>query len=231
MSVLDADSRFRSPLLARFREPVNGFSHLAAALVGVAAIAWLLGRCGGEPVRAASVLVYGLGMVGCFVASACHHLIRGPRALEVRLLRLDHAAIYPYIAGSYTPLCLCVLPVTGGLPLLAAVWALAGIGVLYKLRFAPEPREVSDPPPFADTLLYVAMGWLVAFQAGPLVQHAAPGSLAYAIAGGLAYSLGGLILSRRWLDFRPGLCGHHEIWHACVVLGSAGIFAFLAANL
>ncbi|HEY9723904.1 MAG TPA: hemolysin III family protein [Oscillatoriaceae cyanobacterium] len=231
MSTFNAQGRFAIQATSRFRDPVNGFLHLFALIAAIAAIAWLLFECRAEVVRFASVLVYGLGMIGCFAASTCHHLIRGSRRLELRLLRLDHAAIYPFIAGTYTPICLCLLPATGGLTLLAAVWALALVGVVYKLGFARDQSDVNDPPPLLDTLLYIAMGWLVLFQASPLLAQALPGSLAFALVGGLAYSLGGVILSQRWFDLWPGRFGHHEIWHLCVILGSAGLFAFIAANL
>jgi hemolysin III len=44
-------------------------------------------------------------------------------------LRLDHAAIYVFIAGSYTPFTLGVLHTGPGVTLLIAVWAAAAFGV------------------------------------------------------------------------------------------------------
>lgn len=102
------------PRFIRFREPVNGLLHLAGcvlALLGTVALAW---ACRVDAGRMASGVFYGLTMVGCFLASTLHHLVRGERALEMRLLRWDHAAIYPFIAGTYTPICLWVVPGIGG---------------------------------------------------------------------------------------------------------------------
>lgn len=214
-----------------FRDPVNGFLHLGALLASLVAGAALLWACRADGLKLAAVAVYVLGMAGCFLGSTLHHLVRGERALEMRLLRWDHAAIYPFIAGTYTPVCLLLLPRGPGLALLAAVWAIAAAGMVYKLGFAPEPASVDDPPPAVDTALYVAMGWLIVFQLGELVARAKGGTLGLAVAGGLAYSIGGAILSRRWLDLVPGRFGHHEVWHLCVIAGAACFYAFLWANL
>lgn len=214
-----------------FRDPVNGFLHLGAlglSVVGALALAW---ACRADALLLASVVVYGLGMCGCFLASSLHHLVRGDRALEVKLLRWDHAAIYPFIAGTYTPICLHLMPWQQGPALLALVWGLALAGMVYKLRLAPEQESVDDPPPAFDTALYVAMGWLIVWQLGELMARAKAGTLGLPVAGGLAYSVGGWILSRRLLDFVPGRFGHHEIWHLFVIAGAACFYAFLWLNL
>ena len=214
-----------------FRDPVNGFLHLTAllaSLVGTAALVW---ACREEALRALSVGIYGLSMAGCFLGSSLHHLVRGERALEMRLLRWDHAAIYPFIAGSYTPVCLHMMPRTQGLILLAVVWSVALAGMVYKLGFAPEQDSVDDPPAALDTAIYVAMGWLITWQVTEVIARSAPGTLWLMVGGGLAYTIGGAILSWRLLDFWPGRFGHHEIWHLCVIAGAACFYAFLWLNL
>ena len=213
------------------RDPVNGLLHLAALLAGLVATAALLWAVRADGLKLLSVTIYGLGMAGCFLGSTLHHLVRGDHALEMRLLRWDHAAIYPFIAGSYTPVCLHLMPRTPGLVMLAGVWAIAVAGMAYKLTLAPEPESVDDPPPAFDTAIYVAMGWLVVFQLGEVMARAQPGTLPLVATGGLCYTIGGAILARRWLDFRPGRFGHHEIWHLCVIAGAAFVFAFIWLNL
>lgn len=219
-----------SPWLC-FRDPVNGFLHLGALLLSIVGTAALLWASRGDALQLLTVAIYGLSMCGCFLASSLHHLVRGERALEMRLLRWDHAAIYPFIAGSYTPVCLHLMPRTSGLVMLAVVWAIALAGVIYKLRLAPEQESVDDPPPTFDTLIYIAMGWLIVVQIGEVIARAKGGTLALPVAGGLAYSVGGVVLTRRLLDFVPGRFGHHEIWHLFVIAGAACFYAFLWLNL
>jgi hemolysin III len=211
----------------RFRDPVNGFLHLAGLVASLAGALLMWRHTHGDW----SAMVYMAGMIGCYLGSSLHHLVVGSRELELRLLKWDHAAIYPYIAGSYTPVCVNLLPGTAGMVMLGAVWALAIAGIVYKLGFAPDQADVNDPPGLVDTLLYIAMGWLAALQIGPLLAHSAPSSVPLAVAGGVAYSVGGLILARKWLDFWPGRFGHHEIWHVLVMVGSACIYGYVWLNL
>lgn len=211
----------------RFRDPVNGFLHLSGLIISLIGTAFMWTHAPGDW----SAMVYMAGMIGCYLGSSLHHLVAGSRELEMRLLKWDHAAIYPYIAGSYTPVCVHLLPKPAGWLLLGAVWAIALAGITYKLGFAPDQADVNDPPPLPDTLLYIAMGWLVTLQLFPLAAHSAPGSIPMAIAGGISYSFGGLVLARKWLDFWPGRFGHHEIWHVLVMIGSAFMYAYVWMNL
>lgn len=214
-----------------FREPVNGLMHLAGLVLSIIATVALVARVGGDPLRALSSVIYGVTMCGCFLASSMHHLFRGSRATEMRLLRIDHAAIYPFIAGSYTPVCLQLLPGLSGRVLLGVVWVIAIVGVVYKLAFARDPARVEDPPDLASTMLYVAMGWLSVTQGPAILAHSHGSSIILGIIGGISYTVGGLILSRRWLDFWPGKLGHHEIWHVCVLIGAACLYGFVFLNL
>lgn len=217
--------------MTTFRDPASGFLSLGGFGLALAGVAVLLARAGSDPLLVAGILPYGIGMLACFLTSALHHLVAGDPALEVRLLRLDHGAIYLFIAGAYTPICLWLLPRPGALWLLTGVWAIALAGCVYKLGFAPDPPNVEDPPGALDVGLYVAMGWLAVIELPPLARVAAPGSLALLVLAGLAYTLGGLILAKRLCDFRPGLLGHHEIWHLMVIVGSAAVYGFIYVNM
>ncbi len=227
----DDPRRFYSNGMPALREPVNGLSHLAGLFAALFGTGFLVQACAPDRLRMLTAGVFGLAMCGCFLASALHHLVSSRRSIELRLWRLDHAAIYPFIAGSFTPVCVHVLPAPGGLWLLAAVWAVALFGMVYKVGFAPDPARLTDPPRKTDTALYVVMGWLPLFQAPQLIAYSQAGTLPLVVLGGLAYSIGALILARRLLDFRPGLLGHHEIWHLCVLLGAGFIYAYVFLNL
>lgn len=215
----------------RFRDPVNGVMHgvaLLLSLVGTAVLVWILRADG---LRALTAAIYGLGMSGSFLASTVHHLVKGSRQTEMRLLRLDHAAIYPFIAGTYTPVCIHLIPGPSGRALLGVVWGIALLGIAYKMFLAREPRSVDDPPEMGSTLLYVAMGWLIVWQFPEVLAHSLGLSYLLAVAGGVAYTLGGVILTRRLFDWRPGRLGHHEIWHAFVMVGAACFYSYLFINL
>ena len=78
-----------------------------------------------------------------FSFSAGYHLVARPRVKEV-LRRLDHAAIFLMIAGTYTPFILIKMQTPWGFGLLAVVWTMAAIGIAIKLFAAALSRRTLD---------------------------------------------------------------------------------------
>ena len=123
------------------------------------------------------------------------------------LRRLDHAAIFVMIAGSYTPFALVVGGIAGH-ALLAAVWAIAAVGVAIKLRF---PRRFDK----ISVLLYLFQGWIVVLALDSITAALPSRALTLLVAGGIVYTLGvGFHLMER-LRF------HNVIWHVFVLGGAA----------
>jgi len=100
-----------------------------------------------------SLTIYGLALVATFSFSAGYHLVARPRVKEV-LRRLDHAAIFLMIAGTYTPFILIKMQTPWGFALLAVVWTMAAIGIAIKLFL---PRFLDG----LSTALYLVQGWAV----------------------------------------------------------------------
>jgi len=91
------------------------------------------------------------------MSSAYHAAPAGPA--KGMLKRLDHAAIYLFMAGTFTPF---ALGHAFGAPLLGLVWAVAAAGMALKLAGYLRQRTLS-------TALYLAFGWLVIAAAQPLL--------------------------------------------------------------
>src|SRR3974390_2512093 len=70
-----------------------------------------------------SLSIYGLALVAMFACSAGYNLIARPKVKAV-FRRLDHAAIFLMIAGTYTPFALMKMDARWGLTLLAVVWTM-----------------------------------------------------------------------------------------------------------
>jgi hemolysin III len=151
--------------------------------------------------------VFAATMILLYGVSTLYHALPTGRAKAV-LLRLDHAAIYVFIAGSYTPFTLGVLHTGPGVTLLIAVWAAAAFGVAIKLLNRLKHR-------FVSTGLYLAMGWVVVFAAGPLLDRLPAAGLALLVAGGLSYTLGAFVFL---LDNKVRYS--HFVWHLFVLGGS-----------
>jgi hemolysin III len=198
------------------REPVNGWLHLVGSVLATIGLVALVVAAGerGSLRHAVALGVFGASAVLMFTASALYHLrSRSSRAALLR--RLDHAMIFVYIAGTYTPVCLLVLDGSwASYTLLGAVWAVAAVGVVRKLLASPGPRGLS-------TALYVAMGWMGVL-AFPALRAAAPPGLLYGlVGGGVLYTVGAMVYLARWPRGRPGVFGFHELWHVFVIAASA----------
>lgn len=204
------------------REPVNGLTHAAGAVLGAVALIVLVGSAAGAD-KAQHVLafaIYGASLILLYSASALYHLLPvGERALTI-LRRIDHMMIYVLIAGTYTPICLIVLSGAGGMALLAAVWLIAVVGMFFSGLFLHAPRWLS-------TSLYVAMGWMAIVVVVPLVQALTAEGLLWLCAGGLFYTVGAIVYAIKKPNPCPGTLGFHEIWHLFVLAGSACHFMMM----
>ena len=150
--------------------------------------------------------VFAATLVVLYLASTWYHAVPAGR-LKDRLHRLDHAAIYLLIAGTYTPFTLGVLGGAWGWILFGIVWGAAAIGVSEKLISGIRYPHLS-------TALYLLMGWSVLIVIRPLVLNMPLHGLGWLVAGGLSYTAGVVFYTARRLPY------HHFIWHLFVLAGS-----------
>lgn len=189
------------------REPFNALSH--ALGVGLALLGTLfLLRLAETPPERAGAWVFGLSMALMYGTSALYHALHLGLGL---LRRLDHAAIFLFIAGTYTPLLLTALPEAYRGPTLLLIWTLALLGVGFRVFFLKAPR-------WLYTLSYLGLGWLAVFLLPFLRLDRV--ALLLLLLGGAAYSLGALVYARRRPDPWPQKIGFHGLWHLFVLLGS-----------
>ena len=178
--------------------------------VGAGSVLITLAALTGDPWTIVGASVFVGTLVLLYSASTLYHAIPFERA-KARLRTLDHCAIYALIAGTYTPFLIGGLRGPWGWSLLAVIWTLAAMGIVFKLFF-------TDRFKVASTVVYVAMGWLIVVALGPM-REALPGTtLAWMVGGGIAYTAGtAFYLSRRRFA--------HAVWHGFVLAGSVCHFA------
>jgi hemolysin III len=196
-----------------FREPVNGLTHLAAALLALVGLVVLLIAGWGQPGKVFSLAVYGVSLILLFLASAIYHLVRARPAILQGLRKVDHSAIYLLIAGTYTPICFNLLTGFWSWGMLAIVWSLALVGIGIKIFYINAPRWVSAG-------VYLAMGWLCVLGARQMLAVLPAGLLLWMLIGGLTYTVGAIVYATKRPDFFPGVFGFHELWHIFVILGA-----------
>jgi hemolysin III len=195
------------------------FHEIAAAFALAGGVALTQMARGARGTVAAAV--YGVSLTALFGISALYHRPRwGPRVYTF-MRRLDHAAIFVLIAGTYTPICLLV-PDRTGLVLLAAVWTGAAAGVVFSVLW---PRA----PKWLNAALYVALGWAVVPVLPRLARALGPVGLTLITGGGVVYSIGALIYAMRRPDPFPKVFGYHEVFHLLVIVAAAFHYAAVAS--
>jgi hemolysin III len=190
-------------------EIANSVSHGLALLAAIVAVPFLINAAlhlGASNVVGATV--FAATMVSLYLTSTLYHALPRGRAKRV-FLKLDHGAIYVFIAGSYTPFALGVLGGPWGWTLFGLVWSLAIFGVTLKAC-----NRLSQP--WLSTGLYLLMGWLALIAAVPLIQRMPEPGIVLLVAGGLAYTTGVVFFS---VDSRVRYA--HTVWHCFVVAGTA----------
>ena len=161
--------------------------------------------------------LYVAGLVAMLVCSAAYNLsFDSPRRELLR--RLDHAAIFVMIAGTYSPFTLGRLDGAWSIWLAGFVWSVALLGAIAKLTV---PRRIER----YAVVLYLALGWVVLVALEPLLAALHPAVLILLFVGGLLYSAG--VTFHLW----HGLRFQNAIWHALVLGAAVCHYAAVIVNL
>ena len=194
---------------------VHALGLSAAAAGGIVLIVLSVVTGGGAGLAAATGL-YSLCLVTMLACSTAYNLTKPTRERPF-MRRLDEAAIFLMIAGSYTPFTTQRMEGAWAISMTALVWGLALAGVAGKL-FS------SRLPDWVWTVGYVAFGWVALIALRPLIQGVPVVALVLLIAGGLIYTTGALIFHSR-LPYR------RAIWHGFVVTAAVAHYAAICAGV
>lgn len=202
--------------LLSVREPGSAITHGIAMIFSVIGAIPLMRRAAlGGLIFEIAAFIFCASMILLYAASTAFHTFDINRRVNTILKKADHMMISVFIAGSYTPICLLVLPKQTGLPLLAVVWGLALAGILIKAFFVFCPKWVSS-------ILYIGMGWTCLLALGAIYQNMDLAGFWLLFIGGLIYTIGGVIYALKLpaFDRLPKNFGSHEIFHLFVMAGS-----------
>ncbi len=200
------------------RPRLRGRLHLAAAVVSVAGLVWLVRSAGSTQARVAA-WIYGLAAVLLYLTSSTYHVFtRSPRARRI-MQRADHSMIYVLIAGTFTPVCMLAVNGAYRWAVLAAMWAGALGGVVIQVGFFDRFRKLGGA-------LYMILGWAGIAVLPSLIHR--PGLLMGIVAAGVLYTGGAILFALGKPVLSPRWFGYHELWHTFGV-AAGGILYF--ANL
>ncbi|BCJ87141.1 PAQR family membrane homeostasis protein TrhA [Effusibacillus dendaii] len=207
--------------LLGMREPVNTWTHFVTFIAAIVGLVLLIRLSGDNPSKLVTMTVYGVSVILLFGASSLYHWVRTTPEKQFVLRKIDHISIYALIAGTYTPVFYYGLEGAWKWTMLAAVWALATIGMVLKLWFMKLPRYVS-------TAFYLTLGWIAVVPFLKLIENLPTGAIVLMFVGGVAYTIGAIIYATKCFDFFPNRFGFHEIFHLFVSAGSIAHFVMIA---
>lgn len=202
-------------MLLHPREAVNGYTHLLGALLSIAGLILLIKHvpAGSSARYYVSLYIFGISLFLLYSTSAFYHLLNVSKKAIAFLRRMDHMMIYVLIAGTYTPVCLLVLDGAWRWAMLGSIWALALLGIVFKLAWFKAPRWLS-------TASYVLMGWVALIAIYPLSKALSLAGMVCLVLGGVFYSTGAVIYATKRPRINLKNFGFHEIFHLFVLAGS-----------
>lgn len=201
-------------VFSKGEEVANAITHGIGALLSVAAMVILIvfASIHGTVWHIVGFALFGVTMLLLYICSTLVHSFPQGKAKDVFEI-MDHASIYFFIAGTYTPFLFIAVKGTLGWTLFGIVWGFAIAGTVFKAFFVKRFLYVS-------TLLYIFLGWMIVFAWGPLSANVTFDGMIMLVIGGVFYSIGAIFYV--WRGFRF----HHAIWHIFVLGGS--VFHFFA---
>jgi hemolysin III len=201
-------------LYTRHEHLADAAVHVLGILFAINASLWLLFHVTGLSV-VVSVTVYCIGLLAMIGFSAAYNLVPNHRPSKQMLRRLDHAAIFIMIAGTYTPFAVNRLDGASGPVILALIWTAATVGVVMKVLY---PRRFE----IASLALYLGMGWMIVTVIVPLAHAMVAFNFWLLAAGGLIYSAGVVFYVVERIPY------HKAIWHAAVLAAAVLQFSAIA---
>ena len=204
-----------------FSDPVSSLTHLAGAVVSAVLGAFLIYRGRGELRRVVSLAVFVFSCVLLLSLSGVYHLLSPHTAGRSVLMRLDHAAIFVLIAGSFTPIHVILFRGLWRLEMLSGIWALAVAGLTVTVVF------FKAMPEWVGLAMYLGLGWLGAISTIALARRFGVRFILPLLWGAIAYTVGAIAEAAHWPTPIPGIVESHEVFHFAVLAGIAFHWSFI----
>jgi hemolysin III len=195
-------------------------AHVVGVLCGlVGTLVLMLQASNGPLLLVLGATLYAIGLLAMLGFSAAYNLWPASPVKEM-LRRLDHAAIFVMIAGTFTPFLMARVGGAAGFGLLAFAWSVAIAGVVMKLVYPRRWERVT-------VALYIGLGLSIVVVADQLAQVISPVSGYLLIAGSAMYILG--VVFHLW----ERLPYQNAIWHWMVLIAAvlhySAVFTEVAA--
>lgn len=207
--------------IAGFFEPLSSWIHLGGAFLAVG-VARRLCQTGATPATRIALGLFAGSVIFALTMSGVYHATAPANGAREVMQRLDHAAIWILIAGTFTPVHVIMFRGPSRWAMLAVIWAFAVSGVILKTLFF-----ASVPPPVGLSL-YLAFGWMGTISAFMLARRFGRRAVGPLLLGGVLYSVGAAASVIEAPVVLPGYLGPHELFHLAVVAALYVHWRFIA---
>lgn len=193
---------------SRKEDLINTFTHLIGVVLGIYFLFSFITKA--VPVDKSSLILtssfFSAGAILLFLASSSYHYTTNIN-LKLLLKKLDHSCIYFFIAASYTHYIFHHFEKEWTGTLLAIVWGLAMIGIIYKV-FSKKRRLLFSVSTYIGFgLIFFFLKFFVKMQMSPEVFN-------WLLIGGIFYVSGSFIYAMKKVPH------HHGVWHVFVLAGA-----------
>ncbi|WP_223826527.1 hemolysin III family protein [Flagellimonas sp. S3867] len=207
-----------NPKAVLLEEKWNAYSHAMGIVLSIIGFIFFLKKdLTSTPYLHSSIVTYSISLLLLFSASTIYHAVENPK-LKKKLRILDHISIYYLIAGTYTPVCLTLLPDSKGWLLFYLVWGIALLGTILKLFFTGKFGAFS-------LVLYGVMGWLVIIDLKFILENMSSQGLFLLALGGAFYTIGIVFYAIKKIPY------NHLIWHFFVLGGAISHWALILIEI
>lgn len=154
--------------------------------------------------------LYGATMIAMYACSSVYHALRPHRGKKAMRM-VDHAMIYPMIAGTITPFAVLVIaPVR---PILG--WVLVAVAWVTVAAAVPVTLTLFHKTKMMQMILYLALGWMCIAAVRVLWQQFDRTGMWLLLGGGVAYTVGAGIYA-----IGSKRAYFHSVFHFFVLAGS-----------
>ena len=174
--------------------------------------------------RFIALFVFAFSCVFLLSMSGVYHLLSKDGVGHLVLQRLDHAAIFVLIAGTFTAVHSVLFSGMWRWAMLVFVWAASATGITLKTVF------FNNTPELLGLTLYLVFGWLGLISAVALWRRYGFSFIKPLLYGGLAYSVGAALQFFRQPVLVPGIVGAHELFHVAVLFGISFHWWFISSS-
>lgn len=207
--------------LPGFSEPFSSIIHLLAAGVFLVLSARLISQRHRQKTAVFSLTLFAFSCIFLLSMSGVYHLLSPESIGRAAFRRIDHAAIFILIAGTFTPVHALLFKGFLRWGILCIIWILSITAITLKTIF------FHSIPEWLGLAMFLGMGWIGLFTGILLYRRYDLLFIRYILFGALSYTVGAILEFFHMPILIPGIIGPHELFHIAVITGIAFHWKFI----